>query len=24
MTKPLVVVITRNCPDSVVHYLDEA
>jgi len=23
-TEPLVVVITRNCPDSVVHYLDEA
>jgi uncharacterized RmlC-like cupin family protein len=23
-TEPLVVVITRNCPGSVVHYLDEA
>jgi uncharacterized RmlC-like cupin family protein len=22
-TDPLVVVISRNCPDSVVHYLDE-
>ena len=22
-TEPLVVVITRNCPGSVVHYLDE-
>jgi len=22
-TEPLVVVITRNCPDSVVHYLDD-
>jgi len=22
-TEPLVVIITRNCPDSVVHYLDE-
>ena len=22
-TEPLVVVISRNCPDSVVHYLDE-
>jgi uncharacterized RmlC-like cupin family protein len=22
-TEPLVVVLTRNCPDSVVHYLDE-
>jgi uncharacterized RmlC-like cupin family protein len=23
-TEPLVVVLTRNCPGSVVHYLDEA
>jgi uncharacterized RmlC-like cupin family protein len=23
-TEPLVVVITRNCPGSVVHYMDEA
>ena len=23
MTEPLVVVISRNCPGSVVHYLDE-
>jgi uncharacterized RmlC-like cupin family protein len=23
-TQPLVVVLTRNCPGSVVHYLDEA
>jgi uncharacterized RmlC-like cupin family protein len=23
-TQPLVVVLTRNCPSSVVHYLDEA
>jgi uncharacterized RmlC-like cupin family protein len=22
-TEPLVVVISRNCPGSVVHYLDE-
>ena len=23
-SEPLVVVLTRNCPESVVHYLDEA
>ena len=23
-TEPLIVVLTRNCPGSVVHYLDEA
>jgi uncharacterized RmlC-like cupin family protein len=23
-TEPLVVILTRNCPGSVVHYLDEA
>jgi uncharacterized RmlC-like cupin family protein len=23
VSEPLVVVITRNCPDSVVHYVDE-
>lgn len=23
-TEPLVVVLTRNCPGSVVHYIDEA